>query len=182
MLKKFSRKTLLISIIAIAALAVTATWLYFNYYAVNPVTEQALRDQFGDVFFDDFNDLPEVVTEAEELEDIIARYEPLFENLQVTADDRLDDLFQAAIAEYNDQKAAGTYDRFKLTNKYIQAGRLLEERVDESFYLMLNQMEAELKRKELPTSIITSIEEAYNETKSEKKQELFKRLREKLDN
>ena len=180
--KKISKKRFLISIIIIAAIAAATPWLYYNYYAVNPASEQALRDQFGDAFFDDFNDLPEEVTEAEKLEDIIERYEPLFENLQDTATERLENLFQAAITEYNEQKKAGTYDRFKLTNKYIQAGKLLEKRVDESFYLMLNQMESELKRKELPTEVITEVETAYKETKSEKMQELFRRLRDKLDN
>ena len=182
MVKKISKKSILISIIIIAVIAATSTWLYFNYYALNPSSEQALRDQFGDAFFDDFNDLPEEDTEAEKLEDIIERYEPLFENLQDTASERLENLFQAALTEYNERKKAGTYDRFQLTNKYIQAGKLLEKKVDESFYLMLNQMESELKRRELPTAVITEIEEAYKETKSEKMQELFRRLREKLDN
>lgn len=180
--KKRFKKGFLISIMIIAVIAVTATWLYYNYYTINPTSEQALRNQFGDDFFDDFNDLPEEETEAEKLEDIIERYEPLFDNLHDTATERLENLFQAALTEYNERKKAGTYDRFQLTNKYIQAGKLLEKRVDESFYLMLNQMESELKRKELPTEVITEIETAYEETKSEKMQELFGRLREKLDN
>lgn len=181
-----TKKRILIAALTIAILAGVGLLLYTAYFALSPDFENALRKQFGDQFFDDFNDLPDDLSELEneddQLENIIEKYEPLFQNLEDTASKRLEDLLQAAVSEYEEQKKTGTFDRFQLTNKYIQAGRLLENRVDDSFYAMLNQMKVELNRKKLPTEIISEIEDAYKETKAQKKQELFSRLREKIGN
>jgi len=180
-------KRLIIILVLITALAAGGFWFYNTYYAMNPHLEQALREQFGDQFFDDFEEVSETEADAnennaDELEDVIEKYEPLFENLEKTAMNRLEELFQSAIEEYEEQRQARTLDRFQLTNKYINAGRLLEQRVDRSFYMLLEQMESELERKDLPTDIIPEIEKTYKEAKDEKKQELFGRLREEVSN
>ena len=153
---------------------------YYLFFSSNPTLERLLREQFGDAFFDDFNDLPELEENPVQLEDVIAKYEPLFENLENRALERLEDLFQAALEEYTAQRKSGTLNRFQFTNKYIQAGSLLEERVDASFYNLLGRMENELNRNNLPTNILQEIEETYTAAKQEKKEELFSRLREKL--
>lgn len=184
-----NKKRLFIAITIVIALTAGGFWFYNTYFAINPHLEQVLREQFGDHFFDDFEEVKEADAENDqgeseeyELEDVVEKYEPMFENLEKTAINRLEELFQSAVKEYEEQRQARTLDRFQLTNKYINAGRLLEERVDSSFYMLLERMESELERKDLPTDIISDIEKTYKEAKDEKKQELFGRLRDKVSN
>ena len=181
MLKLISKEKLILIPAIIFVTAVAGTAIYISYINVNPALEKALREQFGEDFFKFESELPEVNSEADQLEDIIDKYEPLFLNLEERSLERLETLFQNAIAEYNERKKTGTYDRLQLTNKYSQAGRLLEQNVDRSFYLLLNQMETELKRRDLPTGIIKEIESSFIAAKTEKKLELFGRLREKVN-
>jgi hypothetical protein len=173
-------KRLVIIVLAGLLLSGAGLWLFFTYYSINPLLERALRDQFGEAFFDDFSDLPEIHGDTAELEGIVAKYEPHFFDLEARALERLETLLESAILEYEQQKSSGTLDRFQLTNKYIQAGRLLENRVDESFYSLLSRMENELVRKSLPTGVIAEIEASYIESKTRKKQELLSYLREKI--
>jgi hypothetical protein len=117
---------------------------------------------------------------AEDLEGIIAKYEPVFTELQSEAIERLEELYQAAIAEYREQSAAGTLNRFRLTNKYLQAGRLLENNVNDAFFMLLDGLEKELISKNLPVDVVSEIKEAYEQTKLEKKEELFDRVRKQI--
>lgn len=145
----------------------------------NPFLERQLRAQFGDSFFSDFDDLPEV-GDGDDLESIIENYEPTFNALEDQALDRLDSLLSTALDEYYQQERNGTLDRFVLTNKYIQAGRILENSVDERFYELLEKMEDELTRKGYPTDITGEIEDTYQSAKDEKKRELLDRLRSRI--
>jgi len=179
-LKKFlSKHKAAFIIIALLLLTAGAFTYYFFFYA-NTDLEAQLREQFGDAFFDDFNDQPEPPDESDLLEDVIEKYQPRFETLEDRAIERLEELFQAALTEYEEQRRRGTLNRFQFTNKYIQAGQLLEQRVDASFYDLLGRMENELNRNELPTEIIAEVEETYIKAKQQKKEELFTRLREEL--
>ena len=173
--------------IAISALLIfiwagTLIFIY-NLIFLNPWMETALRQQFEEGFFD----FGEFAVENEEdnaednLDAIVAKYEPVFESLENTALERLEDLYTIAVAEYHEKKAAGTYDRFQLANKYLQAGQLLENTVDSAFYALLENMEKELERKDLPADIVSEIEATYKETKQEKKEEMFDRLREEVE-
>lgn len=174
--KKRKRQILAsVSIITIVLIAlVTSLALGFN-----PFLERHLRLQFGDAFFSDFSDLPEV-GEGEDLESIIENYEPTFEALEQKAMERLDNLLTAALDEYYQQEREGTLDRFVLTNKYIQAGRILEKNVDQTFYELLDKMEDELSRKGLSTEITEEIEKEYQGAKDDKKRELLNKLRSKV--
>lgn len=62
----------------------------------------------------------------------------------------------------------GTVGRFVLTSKYIQAGRMLGKNVDEAFYDLLAEMEAELIRGGHSTEIIAEIEATYEQARAEK--------------
>lgn len=162
-------------------LFVAGIMLYVLFLTLSPDYETELRSQFGNPFFDDFAlQLPADENDSAELETIIAKYEPHFISLGETAVTRLEELFEEALKDYDRQKQAKTLDRLKFSNKYIQAGRLLEKQADQAFYTLLNHMEKELKRKNLPTAIIGEIEETYAKAKEEKKKELFDRLRQKL--
>jgi len=173
-------KILLITL-AIILLAAAGLAAYLFFYSP-ALLEAQLREQFGDAFFEEFNDNPPVVElEPETYQDIINKYEPRFHVLQERAIERLEELYQAALTEYREQRRKGKVDRFQLTNKYIQAGRLLENRVDDSFYDLLGRMENELENRDYPTDIIKEIEETYEKMKQDKKEELFERLREEVN-
>lgn len=175
MKKKTRGKKILIG--AAAILAAAGIFLFGFFFVQNPWFDAWMRAQFGDDLFD-FSEFTVEEDEAQTLEEVIAKYEPVFMSLQDTALERLEELYQSAAAEYRSEKTAGTLDRFQLTNKYLQAGRLLEKTVDEAFYSLLEGMEKELKSKNLPTFIVTDIEAEYIEAKEEKKESLFKRARE----
>jgi len=166
-----------ISIVLLAGLALAAS-VALGY---NPLLASQLRAQYGDDFFSEFGvSAPESGGGEQDLDSIIDAYEPAFEELEDKAMERLESLFQAALNEYHEQEKDGTVDRFVLTNKYIQAGRMLENNVDNVFYEMLEEMEAELIRQGHSTEITGEIEETYQEAKDEKKRELLNRLRQKI--
>ncbi len=178
-------KFLALGALILVIVAGTGLWVYSHYFTLHPAVERELREQFGDAFFDEFNELeeaePEPDPEQTSPEEIVERYEHKFESLEERAHERLEDLFEKAMADYHQQKAEGTFDRFKFVNKYIQAGRLLEKQVDAVFYALLEQMETELKQEDLPTDVVDEAEEKYEEAKKEQHRELFGRMREKLD-
>ncbi len=157
---------------AIAALAIAAS-IVLGY---NPFLESQLRSQFGDEFFSDFGNMP-TTDSGGDLDEIINDYEPLFQALEDKALERLESLFEQAIKEYQEQEGDGTLDRFVLTNKYIQAGRILENNVDEAFYSLLGSMENDLLREGHPTNVLAEIEKTYEGAKDEKKRDLLNRLR-----
>ena len=145
----------------------------------NPLLERQLRTQFGSEFFSDFGDLSPAENGAD-LDSIVANYTPAFESLQDQAMKRLDDLLATALEEYYAQEQSGTVDRFKLTNKYIQAGRILEDNVDATFYGLLDEMKAELEGNNLPLDVTTEISNTYEEAKADKKRELLDLLRQQV--
>ena len=174
------KKIFIASLLIVFSLA-AGIWAYYSYFGLSPALEMQLRTQFGDDFFDDFEEVPETENEVTELEEIVDKYEPLFIRLEDSAMERLEELFTAAVEDYEQQKAERTLDRFQFTNKYIQAGKMLEENIDSRFYDLLNLMEEELEKNNHPTDIITEINQTYKEAKDEKKEELFERLRNKLE-
>ncbi len=111
--------------------------------------------------------------------DILAEYKPKFGSLEAQAKDRLEILFNEAIKEYRQQKKEGTLDRFKLANKYIQAGRMLEESVDKKFHGLLTEFRQELESHDFSTAITEEIEQHYESAKRSKKRDLLSRMSEK---
>lgn len=163
---------LTVSLILLTGVAVGVLLLFFY----NPMLEKQLRAQFGDAFFSDFG-ISASKGEGQDLDSIIANYEPAFLELEAEALGRLEELFDSAIEDYRLQEKEGALDSFVLTNKYIQAGRLLERNVDKVFDELLADMKEELINLGLPTDIAEEVKETYQQAKEEKKRELFDRLR-----
>ena len=111
-------------------------------------------------------------------DEILAEYKPKFRSLEAQAKDRLEILFNEGIKEYRQQKEDGTLDKFELTNKYIQAGRMLEKSVDEKFYSLLTEFRQELETHDFSTVITKEIEQHYESSKRSKKRELLSRVSE----
>ena len=174
--KKKSNKlnNLLIGLLIVLFIAVVALGSYYI------LTATGIQDLFPEGFFD-FSQFSVPDNGASDLESIIAIYEPVFAQLEASAIERLEELYQAAAEEYREGKRTGTLDRFRLTNKYLKAGRQLQLAVDDAFDLLLGGLEKELRSKNLPLEIIPEIKAAYEKTKQEKKEELFNRIRERID-
>lgn len=144
----------------------------------NPFLEGRLRAQFGDDFFSDFG--IRVEKKGGDFDSIIAAYEPAFEELEDKSLERLEDLYEAALIDYYEEEQQGTADRFMLTNKYIQAGRMLEKNVDKVFYELLEEMEADLKEGGHSLDVLAEIEATYTQAKAGKKRQLLQQLRQEI--
>lgn len=105
------------------------------------------------------------------VESINRKYEPKFERLEEEITAELIKMFNAAMQEY-DQANGGVLFQIGLVNKYMRKVQNLEDRADERFYRILDQMEEELLDNDLPTTIISELEEDYLRDKQEKKREL----------
>ncbi|MDW7740692.1 MAG: hypothetical protein SCJ97_11700, partial [Bacillota bacterium] len=104
MTKHLKKRSLIIIAVTLITLLTAGAYVYFTYFTLNPLLESQLRSQFGDEFFDDFAEEPEPENDSELLDDIIEKYEPHFETLENRALERLEELFTAAVEEYNQQR------------------------------------------------------------------------------
>lgn len=110
-------------------------------------------------------------------EEITNKYEPKFNYLQNAALSRLDTLYSAAFQEYVQGKKAGNLNRSELIQKYFQAGTKLEASMDNQFYSLLNQMQAELTANNFPTDIVATYKLEYEKAKSDKRSQLLAKVR-----
>lgn len=174
--RRKNRWPLLIAALLILVAGALAGSVLLGY---NPLLERQLKARFGDDFFSDFGALLPI-GQGEDLEGIIASYEPAFQGLEEIALERLDSLYAAALADYRHRERKGSLDRFRLTNEYIQAGRILERNVDEKFNDLLAMMKAELKDQGYSTAAADEIRDTYERAKAEKKRQLLDRLRQEV--
>lgn len=174
--RKKKNWTAIILSLLITAFLVVGVSAFFGY---NPMLETRLREQLGEGFFSDFGVIKPVKA-GSDLESVINNYKPILASLQDEALERLDSLLVTAMNDYKRQEREGTLDRFMLTNKYIQAGRMLENGVDEVFYDLLSDFKSELAAIGYPDDLALEIEESYQEAKDAKKRELFDRLRQEI--
>ena len=177
--RKFWGKTvplMVLTIIVLAGIVLTG----FIATGYNPFLTRQLRSQFGDDFFGDLGVIKPKGA-GEDLEDIIEKYVPVFMALENQIGRKLESLLTSALDEYQEQKQNGTYNRFILANKYIQAGRMLERNVDKTFYELLDEMKKELTLNGYSTDITREVEQTYKKEKEERKRLLFERLYEERD-
>jgi len=110
------------------------------------------------------------------MDEINIKYESKFMLLQDVGLSRLDLLVSTATQEYKEGKESGSLNRSELAKKYLQAGTTLEKNMDNQFYSLLSQMEGELKENNLPTDLVKTYEEIYENAKSSKRAELFAKI------
>lgn len=146
---------------------------------INPLLENKLRAQFGEGFFSDFG-ITKPAEAGADLESIINNYEPVFTSLEREALERLDDLMAEGLEEYRREERRGTLDQLSLSNKYIQAGRMLEKNVDRLFYDLLESMKKDLAAGGYSAEVATDFEERYLGAKETKKKELLSQLRQHM--
>lgn len=187
--------------------AVFAVWVYVEFFRFDPQVKSQVEQQYGKDFFriespkqnvekeiqpeDSTSSIAKATQaklKAEEQEqtdqssvprqeEIIDKYLPQFEALEGTATGRLQELYNGAVQEYKQQKAQGTLDLKVLVRKYLQASGMLETNIDSKFYSTLNEMKGELQRNNLPTDMVKTISQEYENAKTQKKRELMNRVK-----
>ena len=164
----FKKKALIVLVFVVLIGTAWLSIIAVNYYRDMLAAQQARKERAQELIAQ--------LQEDNEEDEILARYESRFRELENLAVSSLEDLFEEAVEDYKKQKKEGSVDRLTFTNKYIQKGRELEKTYDAAFYIMLADLEAALIKNGHSTDITAEIEKAYNEAKKEMKQELFSRL------
>ena len=106
-------------------------------------------------------------------EEIVNAYSSKIRTLEAIALERLDQLKDAALAEYREQKASGQVDKAQLARKYIQAGERLEKNVDQKFQEIIAELESVLRNHQHPTGIIAEIKKAYQQEKAATRRQYY---------
>ncbi len=185
---KFLTKKYLIILLLITALASGAGfWGYLgvNYYQARLAEQEARQQAARELLASLGEQSPADEHQKLSMDEIITLYKPRFKALENVALKSLEDLFNEAMEDYLTRKERGTLDRMRLANEYLQKGQRLEKTVDIAFETLLEEMKAELNSNnhapDKTHRIKEEIKELYKEAKNEKKQELFRRVREELD-
>jgi hypothetical protein len=108
---------------------------------------------------------------------IVARHELRFQALEMVALQRLDALHESARQEYVYRSGSGTLNRFSMTSRYMQAGRLLERNVDEAFYRLLADLKRDLAQHGHPTDVAATIEADYRNRKEYRRSSFLRLVR-----
>jgi hypothetical protein len=105
---------------------------------------------------------------------ILNKYKPTFEDIEVQANDKVNELIGYAFEEYKDKKKNGKdISYFYFYSKYSAAGKVLESKTDESFNYAYNLLTQELKSKGFAESEASAFKEEYKQTKKERKSQLI---------
>jgi hypothetical protein len=113
---------------------------------------------------------PKKLTEA----DILAKYQPVFENLEGQADGKLNNLLSYAFSEYQSKKASGEdISYFYFYSKYTGAAKNLEAATDNSFYYIYNALVKELENSGYSAKVAEPIKSHYVSVKNQRRSTLM---------
>lgn len=106
--------------------------------------------------------------------DIMAKYQPVFENLEGQADGKLNNLLSYAFSEYQSKKANGEdISYFYFYSKYTGAAKNLEAATDNSFYYIYNALVKELENSGYSAKVADPIKSHYVSVKSQRRSTLM---------
>ncbi|WP_025027152.1 hypothetical protein [Caldalkalibacillus mannanilyticus] len=114
------------------------------------------------------------------VQSIEAKYKPRFERLESIAQEKLEALVANAAKEYTTKQKDGKLDTTALAKKYLQGANMLENSIDATFDIILNQMSHELTENNLPTDLVKKAEQEYKAAIASKKSELYSNLQGKF--
>ncbi|MCG8482476.1 MAG: hypothetical protein MJA31_04135 [Clostridia bacterium] len=113
-----------------------------------------------------------------ELSEIQNIYDDALSNLEIKANQLLEDLISQAKAEYSnlssEEKGSGAV-LSKMASDYLNRSKELENQIDEIFYNLLSKMEDELIANDLDKSIIKQYEDDYGARKKARRRELMEK-------
>jgi hypothetical protein len=118
----------------------------------------------------DTNGVQKIVTS----DTILNKYKPSFEDIEVQANQKVNELISYAVREYKDKKEnEEEISYFYFYSKYSLAGKTLESNTDDSFNYIYEHLENELKKKGFDEKSALIFKEQYNETKKQRKAQLM---------
>ena len=109
-------------------------------------------------------------TDSQKFEQITNKYKRKLIDLDREYESRISDLLASAQSEYRTQKKSGYQsDVFALAKKYLGTGKALEAECDGKVYAVINDMESELERNNLPTAIVGQVRTGYEKEKNDRR-------------
>ncbi len=113
-----------------------------------------------------------------ELSEIQNIYDDALSNLEIKANQLLEDLISQAKTEYSNlssEEKESCAVLSKMASDYLNRSKELENQIDEIFYNLLSKMEDELIANDLDKSIIKQYEDDYGARKKARRRELMEK-------
>lgn len=187
------KKILLTLFICLLVVAIgVGFWGYRYFFGVDDQLRTQLQEEFSQDFFS-FKDLDldseliqdntnnnnnmQVATDNTTTEAISNKYTRKLENLEAAATEKVDVLFRKAYEEYLHESSKNQLNQTQLARKYLQAGNMLEESIEDIFNDLITEMEIELKTNNLPTDLVKEAKEEYDQMIKEKKAVIMQQLK-----
>ncbi|OAT81623.1 hypothetical protein A6P54_12685 [Bacillus sp. MKU004] len=105
---------------------------------------------------------------------ILNKYKPSFEDIEVQANQKVNELISYAVKEYKDKKENGEeISYFYFYSKYSLAGKTLESNTDDSFNYIYGHLENELKKNGFDEKSASIFKDKYKEMKKQRKAQLM---------
>ena len=109
-------------------------------------------------------------TDGQKFNQITDKYKSQLIALNGEYESRISGLLATAQSEYSTRKKNGSQsDVAALAKKYYGTGKALEAECDGKVYAVINNMESELKRNNLPTSIVGQVRTGYEKEKNDRR-------------
>jgi hypothetical protein len=108
------------------------------------------------------------VAQKNSLETIKTKYMKDFSALELSFKINIDSLIGSALGDYK----SGKYSKMDIAKKYLDQGKAMEENSDAAFYVLLEDMEKELKSNGHPLDITNDIKTYYEGYKKTEKNKL----------
>ncbi|MCT8137423.1 hypothetical protein H1D32_06490 [Anaerobacillus sp. CMMVII] len=117
---------------------------------------------------------PNVFTYGQEIE-LNEKFLPRFEEIEMQAVNKLNNLIDEAYREYVIKKEHGKAT-LPLLFSYVDKGNQLEKEIDLAFQSLLMELKTEIKEKGLPEDIATHYEQQYTKSKRRNKLKILKNI------
>ncbi|WP_336765772.1 hypothetical protein [Paenibacillus sp. USHLN196] len=99
------------------------------------------------------------------------KYSATFKNLETVATSKLNTLAENALKDYKSGRSLTD-----LSSTYMSASNKLQDKVDSTFYKVLDEMKAELKANELNNDLAKQAESTYTQAIAAKKSEMLDKV------
>lgn len=112
------------------------------------------------------------------IDEILPRYTEGLTVLKDVAERQLDELIDNLVEEYyalTPDERSKIMVKTTLATKYVALAKDLERRIDDIFYHMIGELEAELVDHELPLSVAGDLRDEYEDQKVERQKELLQK-------
>ncbi|NUU75295.1 hypothetical protein [Paenibacillus xylanilyticus] len=131
----------------------------------NTNVENTTKPESGDAEQEQNTDPKDIAQEIEN------KYSATFKSLEVVATTKLNTLAENALKDYRSGRSLTD-----LSSTYMSASNKLQNKVDSTFYKLLDEMKAELKANELNNDLAQKAESTYTQAIAAKKSEMLDKV------